>query len=94
MNAASPDHRLGLLLPATRERIFREVFAQYWQHIQRMPERTRHNLSACLALGGGIMASPTGTDHRPAPMWHPISIRFALRISFALQWLKLGNSGR
>jgi hypothetical protein len=44
-----PRHRLRLH-SATRERIFREVFAQYWQYVECMPERTRHNLNAAWRL--------------------------------------------
>jgi hypothetical protein len=40
-----PGRRLRLHA-ATRERIFREVFEQYWQYVQGMPKRTPHNLTA------------------------------------------------
>ena len=36
--------------PATWERIFREVFAQYWQYVEYMSERTLHNLNAAWRL--------------------------------------------
>ena len=35
---------------ATREAIFREVFHQYWQYVECMPERTRHRLNAAWRL--------------------------------------------
>ena len=44
-----PRRRLRLHV-ATRERIFREVFEQYWQYVQCMPERTRHGLNAAWRL--------------------------------------------
>ncbi len=44
-----PRRRLRLHT-ATRERIFREVFAEYWQYMQGMAERTRHNLNAAWRL--------------------------------------------
>jgi hypothetical protein len=44
-----PGRRLRLHA-ATREKIFREVFDQYWQYIQGMPERTRHGLNAAWRL--------------------------------------------
>jgi hypothetical protein len=47
--ASAPDCRLRLHA-ATREKIFREVFDQYGQDIQGMPERTRHNLNAAWRL--------------------------------------------
>ena len=43
-------HRRLRLHAATRERIFREVFDQYWQYAQCMPERTRHTLTAAWRL--------------------------------------------
>lgn len=45
----NPERRLKLHA-ATRERIFREVFEQYWQYVQCMPERTRHTLNAAWRL--------------------------------------------
>ena len=39
-------HRRLRLHAATRERIFREVFEQYWQYAQCMPQRSRHHLNA------------------------------------------------
>ena len=44
-----PRHRLRLHA-ATRERIFREVFNQYWQYVESMAERTRHNVNAAWRL--------------------------------------------
>ncbi len=44
-----PRRRLRLYA-ATRERIFRELFEQYWQYAQSMAERTRHNLNAAWRL--------------------------------------------
>jgi hypothetical protein len=44
-----PRRRLRLHA-ATRERIFREVFDQYWQYVQCMSERTRHHLTAAWRL--------------------------------------------
>jgi hypothetical protein len=44
-----PRHRLRLHA-ATRERIFREVFQEYWQYVQCMSERTRHTLNAAWRL--------------------------------------------
>lgn len=44
-----PARRLRLHA-ATREAIFREVFQQYWQYVECMPERTRHNLNAAWRL--------------------------------------------
>jgi hypothetical protein len=44
-----PRRRLRLHA-ATREKIFREVFEQYWQYVECMPERTRHNLHAAWRL--------------------------------------------
>jgi hypothetical protein len=44
-----PGRRLRLH-SATRAKIFREVFDQYWQYIQCMPERTRHHLNAAWRL--------------------------------------------
>ena len=40
-----PQRRLRLH-GAERDRIFREIFEQFWQFAQCMPERTRHTLSA------------------------------------------------
>lgn len=44
-----PGQRLRLH-GATREKIFREIFAQYWQYVESMPERTRHHLDAAWRL--------------------------------------------
>jgi hypothetical protein len=44
-----PQRRLKLHA-ATRERIFREVFEQYWQYVQCMSERTRHHRNAAWRL--------------------------------------------
>ena len=44
-----PARRLRLHA-ATREKIFREIFNQYWQYVQCMPERTRHRLNAAWRL--------------------------------------------
>jgi len=44
-----PARRLRLHA-ATREKIFREIFDQYWQYIVCMPERTRHKLNAAWRL--------------------------------------------
>lgn len=45
-----PSRRLRLHA-ATREKNFREVFEQYWQYVQCMPERmTRHTLNAAWRL--------------------------------------------
>lgn len=44
-----PRRRLRLHA-ATRERIFREVFDQYWQYVQCMPERNRHTVNAAWRL--------------------------------------------
>jgi hypothetical protein len=44
-----PERRLRLHA-ATREAIFREVFRQYWQYVECMPERTRHSLNAAWGL--------------------------------------------
>jgi hypothetical protein len=44
-----PSRRLRLHA-ATREKIFREIFGQYWQYVQCMPARTRHNLNAAWRL--------------------------------------------
>ena len=35
---------------ATREKIFRELFEQYWQYVQCMTQRTRHHLNAAWRL--------------------------------------------
>jgi hypothetical protein len=35
---------------ANREKIFREVFEQYWQYVQCMPGRNRHHLNAAWRL--------------------------------------------
>ena len=43
-------HRRLRLHAATRERIFREVFQQYWQYVEPMAERTRHSLNAAWRL--------------------------------------------
>jgi hypothetical protein len=43
-------HRRLRLHAATRERIFREVFDQYWQYAQCMPDRSRHHLNAAWRL--------------------------------------------
>jgi transposase InsO family protein len=44
-----PGRRLRLHA-ATREKIFREVFEQYWQYVQCMPGRNRHLLNAAWRL--------------------------------------------
>ena len=44
-----PRQRLRLHA-ATREKIFREIFDQYWQYIVCMPERNRHHLTAAWRL--------------------------------------------
>jgi hypothetical protein len=44
-----PQRRIRLHA-ATRQQIFREVFEQYWQYVQCMPERTRHHLTAAWRL--------------------------------------------
>jgi hypothetical protein len=44
-----PQRRLRLHA-ATRERIFREVFDQYWQYVQCMTERNRHTVNAAWRL--------------------------------------------
>lgn len=44
-----PSRRLRLHA-ATREKIFREVFEQYWQYVQCMPGRNRHHLNAAWRL--------------------------------------------
>jgi hypothetical protein len=44
-----PRHRLRLHA-ATREKIFREIFEQYWQYVQCMPGRNRHHLTAAWRL--------------------------------------------
>ena len=35
---------------ASRQRIFREVFEQFWQYVQCMPERNRHTVNAAWRL--------------------------------------------
>ena len=35
---------------ASRQRIFREVFEQFWQYVECMPERDRHSLNAAWRL--------------------------------------------
>jgi hypothetical protein len=40
-----PHRRLRLHAPV-RDRIFREIFEQFWQCAQCMPQRTRHDLNA------------------------------------------------
>jgi hypothetical protein len=44
-----PQRRIQLHA-ATRRRIFREVFEQYWQYVQCMPDRSRHHLNAAWRL--------------------------------------------
>jgi hypothetical protein len=44
-----PNRRLRLH-GASRQRIFREVFEQFWQYIQCMPERNRHTTNAAWRL--------------------------------------------
>jgi hypothetical protein len=44
-----PRRRLRLHA-ATREKIFREVFEQYWQYVTCMPGRNRHHLTAAWRL--------------------------------------------
>ena len=44
-----PVRRLRLHA-ATREKIFREIFQQYWQYVQCMPGRNRHHLTAAWRL--------------------------------------------
>ena len=34
----------------SRQRIFREVFAQFWQYLETMPERNHHSFSAAWRL--------------------------------------------
>jgi hypothetical protein len=44
-----PARRLRLHA-ATRERIFREIFEEYWYYVQCMPERTRYHRAAAWRL--------------------------------------------
>jgi hypothetical protein len=44
-----PAHRIRLH-GASRQKIFREVFAQFWQFVQCMPERNRHTVNAAWRL--------------------------------------------
>jgi hypothetical protein len=65
-----PARRLRLH-GATRQKFFREVFEQFWQYVETMPERNRHTLSAAWRLvvetwlrrQGWIVVSPKSKTH-------------------------------
>jgi hypothetical protein len=44
-----PARRLRLH-GASRQKIFREVFEQFWQYVERMPQRNRHTVNAAWRL--------------------------------------------